>query len=149
MRMIQRLRQTASACPHPFRLLFCGTSINVSGTNLVWPLLTLYLRQQLGIPLTTVALLLTTNSVASRAVDRVGSSVAVLLSTTIRSCVMVPISAAYLSLQRAVAQGGSVRRHALARFHERWPRALSHQAARHASVHVPSRRREASPAIRR
>lgn len=100
--MIQRLRQVASDYPRSFWLLFWGTLINASGSSMVWPFLTIYLRQRLEIPLTAVALLLTVNSIASvaatsvtgPAVDRFGRKIAMLLSLSVSCAIMLGMSAA-------------------------------------------------------
>ncbi len=100
--MIQRLRQVATDYPRSFWLLFWGTLINASGSSMVWPFLTIYLRQRLEIPLTTVALLLTVHSIASvaatsvtgPAVDRFGRKIAMLLSLSISCAIMLGMSAA-------------------------------------------------------
>src|SRR5512133_1743584 len=59
-----RLRQTAQEYPRQFWLLFFGSLVNSSGGSMVWPFLTIYIRQKLGVPLTDVALVLTVNAVA-------------------------------------------------------------------------------------
>ncbi|MEW6569168.1 MAG: MFS transporter [Chloroflexota bacterium] len=115
--MLQRLRQTTSGHPRPFWLLFWGTLINASGSSMVWPFLTIYLRQRLDIPLTTVALLLTANSAAGiaattvtgPAVDRFGRKIAMLLSLGMSATVMLGMSTAStvgLWLVLMVAFGG-------------------------------------------
>jgi MFS family permease len=58
------LRQTAAEYPRQFWLLFFGSLVSSSGGSMVWPFLTIYIRQRLGVPLTDVALVLTVNSVA-------------------------------------------------------------------------------------
>jgi MFS family permease len=59
-----RLRRTAGEYPRQFWLLFFGSLVNSSGGSMVWPFLTIYIRQRLGVPLTDVALVLTVNAVA-------------------------------------------------------------------------------------
>jgi MFS family permease len=59
-----RLRRTADEYPRQFWLLFFGSLVSASGSSMVWPFLTIYIRQRLGVPLTDVALVLTVNSVA-------------------------------------------------------------------------------------
>ena len=59
-----RLRRTADEYPRQFWLLFFGSLVNSSGGSMVWPFLTIYIRQRLAVPLTDVALLLTVNSLA-------------------------------------------------------------------------------------
>lgn len=66
--------------PSGFWLLFWGTWISATGGSMVWPFLTLYLRQRLATPLTQITLLLTLNAVtglvtaaiAGLVVDRFG-----------------------------------------------------------------------------
>jgi MFS family permease len=61
-------------------LLFWGTLFGSSGQSLVWPFLTINIREQLGVPLTTITLLFTVQSIAGFAattllgplMDRVG-----------------------------------------------------------------------------
>jgi len=61
-------------------LLFWGTLLSSSGQSLVWPFLTINIREQLDIPLTTITLLFTAQSVAGFAatailgpiMDRIG-----------------------------------------------------------------------------
>lgn len=69
---------------------------------MVWPFLTIYMRQRLNVPLTTVALLLTLNSVVGLAtttiagplVDRFGRKGAMILSLAVGSLTFVGMSAA-------------------------------------------------------
>src|SRR5690554_2600949 len=61
-------------------LLFWGTLLSSSGQSLVWPFLTINIREQLGVPLTTITLLFTVQSIAGFAattilgplMDRIG-----------------------------------------------------------------------------
>lgn len=86
--MFRRLRETSAGYPRQFWLLFWGVLINSSGSSMVWPFLTIYLRQRLDVPLTTIALLLTLNAVAGLAstsltgpaVDRFGRKGAMVIS---------------------------------------------------------------------
>jgi len=85
--VINRIRRSTAGYPRQFWLLFWGMLISRSGSSMVWPFLTIYLRQRLDIPLTTVALLLTMNSavsivstsVAGPVVDRFGRKGAMVL----------------------------------------------------------------------
>jgi MFS family permease len=69
---------------------------------MVWPFLTIYMRQHLAVPLTTVTLLLTLNSavgliasfVAGPAVDRFGRKFAIVLSLAASSAIFVGMSLA-------------------------------------------------------
>ncbi len=48
--------------PRAFWLLFWGTLVSAAGGSMVWPFLTLYLRQRLAAPLTLITALLTLNA---------------------------------------------------------------------------------------
>ena len=86
--MLLRLRRATAGYPRQFWLLFWGVLVNSSGSSMVWPFLTIYLRQRLDVPLTTIALLLTANalaglastSIAGPAVDRFGRKGAMVIS---------------------------------------------------------------------
>ena len=62
--MLKRIRRTTAGYPRPFWILFWGSLVNSAGASMVWPDLTIYVRQLLQVPLTTVTLLFTANSVA-------------------------------------------------------------------------------------
>lgn len=78
--MLDRIKQTTTGYPRQFWILFWGRLISVAGGSMYWPFLTIYMRQQLEVPLTTVALLFTLNSatgllttfIAGPVVDRFG-----------------------------------------------------------------------------
>lgn len=59
------LSQRFGEYPRTFWILFWGSLVNSSGSSMVWPFLTIYLREKLDLPLTTVTLLLTIHSVAT------------------------------------------------------------------------------------
>jgi MFS family permease len=69
---------------------------------MVWPFLTIYMRQQLDVPLTTITLLLTINSITSLiasfiagpAVDRFGRKAAMVISLGMSSLIFIGMSAA-------------------------------------------------------
>ena len=90
--MLDRIRQATAGYPRQFWLLFWGKLISAAGGSMIWPFLTIYMRQQLDIPLTTVTLLFTLNSaaglmttfVAGPAVDRFGRKGAMFLSLAAR-----------------------------------------------------------------
>jgi len=85
--MLQRIRNATEGYPRQYWLIFWGMLINASGGSMVWPFLTIYMRQQLDVPLTSVTLLLTANSVSGLvatsfvgpAVDRFGRKRAMIL----------------------------------------------------------------------
>ena len=100
--MLNRIRQATQGYPRPFWILFWGMLVSRSGTSMVWPFLTIYLRQRLDIPLTTVALLMTLNSavglvatsVAGPVVDRFGRKGAMVLGMMAASLNLLAMSAA-------------------------------------------------------
>lgn len=59
-----RIRKNTSGYPRQFWTLFWGQLINSAGNAMVWPFLTVYMREHLAVPLTTITLLCTFNSVA-------------------------------------------------------------------------------------
>ena len=85
---LTRLRRAAADYPRQFWLLFWGMLLIAVGGSMVWPFLTIYLRRELNVSLTTVTLILTLNSVAGLAsmsvagpaVDRFGRKGAMLVS---------------------------------------------------------------------
>jgi MFS family permease len=100
--MLNRLRTTTADYPRQFWLLFWGMLLNSTGASLIWPFLTIYIRQRLGIPLTTVALLLTlqsafwllATSVAGPAMDQLGRKTAMLVSLIGNAATLIAMSVA-------------------------------------------------------
>ena len=100
--MLDRMRRATAGYPRQFWLLFWGMLISATGGSMIWPFLTIYMRQRLDIPLTTVTLLLTLNAaaglmttfVAGPAVDRFGRKGAMFLSLAIGSIMMLAMSMA-------------------------------------------------------
>lgn len=100
--MLTRARSLSSSYPRQFWLLFWGMLVNASGASMVWPFLTIYMRERLDVSLTTVALMLTANSlaglvsgsVAGPVVDRFGRKGAMVLSLVMSSVVMLGMSRA-------------------------------------------------------
>ena len=99
---LERLRRIAADYPRQFWLLFWGLLLNAVGGSMVWPFLTIYMRRELQVSLTTVTLLLTLNSIsglvatslAGPAVDRFGRKVAILLSLCVTGASMAAMSRA-------------------------------------------------------
>jgi len=93
--MLDRIRKNTSGYPRQFWTLFWGQLINSTGNAMVWPFLTIYMREHLGVPLTTITLLFTLNaaagvvatSIAGPAVDRFGRKIVMVLSM-LGSCVV-------------------------------------------------------------
>jgi len=100
--LFHRIRQTTVGYPRQFWLLFWGMLINAAGGSMIWPFMTIYMRQRLDIPLTTVALLLTLNSalglaattVAGPVVDRFGRKGVMALSLATSSATLVAMGMA-------------------------------------------------------
>jgi MFS family permease len=101
--VLERIRGTASGYPRPFWILFWGSLVNSAGSGMVWPFLTIYVRQLLQVPLTTVTLLFTFNSVAGLmsmslvgpAVDRFGRKRAMVLGLSANCLVLFSMSLAH------------------------------------------------------
>ncbi len=97
-----RLRATAAAYPRAFWVLFWGLLINSIGGSMVWPFLTIFMRQRLGVPLTVVTLLFSLNSSAGLvalsfigpAVDRFGRRFAMITGLVAGGLVLLAMSAA-------------------------------------------------------
>jgi MFS family permease len=95
--MISRIRGTISEYPLQFWILFCQRFIGSTGGSLVWPFFTVYLRQRLDIPLTTVGFLFAISSVVglfSQAiwgpvVDKYGRKIAMVAGLSNEVMVMV------------------------------------------------------------
>ena len=102
--MIHRLQSTIRelGLPRQFWLLFWGMLLNTAGGSMVWPFLTIYLRERLGVPLTTVTLLMTLNSAAALAavavagpvVDRFGRKWAMVIGLAAMSVTLATMSTA-------------------------------------------------------
>ncbi|HAL61819.1 MAG TPA: hypothetical protein DCP08_05360 [Chloroflexi bacterium] len=60
--MIPRVQKTIAEYPFQFWVIFCGRFIGSAGGSLVWPFISIYLRQRLNIPMTTVGLLFAVSS---------------------------------------------------------------------------------------
>lgn len=100
--MLDRIKQSTAGYPRQFWLLFWGMLISAVGGSMIWPFLTIYMRQRLDIPLTAVTLLLTLNAAAGLmttfvtgpAVDRFGRKGAMFLSLAVGSIMMLAMSMA-------------------------------------------------------
>ena len=83
-------------------LLFWGTLLSSSGQSLVWPFLTINIREQLGVPLTTITLLFTVQSIAGFTattilgpiMDRVGRKTPMIVGLLSSSAVLFLMSEA-------------------------------------------------------
>jgi len=85
---MRRLQRELAGFPRPFWVLFFGSVINSLGGGLVFPFLSLYLRQKLGAPMTTVGVIASVWSLAAfpgqlaggELADRVGRRTMMVLS---------------------------------------------------------------------
>jgi MFS family permease len=101
-RALQRFRRLSAEYPRQFWLLYAGMLISATGGSMIWPFMTIYVRQQLGVPMTTVGLLLTLNSasalvatlIAGPITDRLGRKGVMVVSLFARSAVFVAMSLA-------------------------------------------------------
>ena len=66
-KVLTRARSALEGYPRQFWVLFWGMLVNAAGVTLVWPFMTIFLRERLEVPLTTVTLLMTVNSIAGLA----------------------------------------------------------------------------------
>jgi MFS family permease len=71
-----KIRRTIGDFPAQFWILFLGTLISSTGGFLVWPFLTLYLRQSMRVSMTTIGLLFTLTSPINLFSQVVGGSLA-------------------------------------------------------------------------
>ena len=100
--LVDRVREATTGYPRQFWLLFWGMLINAAGGSVIWPFMTIYMRQRLDVSLTTVALLLTLNSVvglvattvAGPLVDRFGRKAAMAVSLATGSATLLVMSMA-------------------------------------------------------
>jgi MFS family permease len=100
--MIARFRSTTAGYPRQYWVLFWGLLINSIGGGLWWPFLTIYMRERLAVPLTTITLLFTLNavaglaamSIAGPAVDRFGRRFAMIIGLVASGLILLAMSAA-------------------------------------------------------
>lgn len=100
--MITRIRSSTAGYPRQFWVIFWGLLIHSIGGGLWWPVLTIFMRERLAVPLTTVTLLFTLNSVAGLAamsvagpaVDRFGRRFAMILGLVATGSILLGMSAA-------------------------------------------------------
>lgn len=74
--MRTRLRAHMGVYPRQFWLIMAGLLVSTIGTSMVWPFLTIYASEKLGLPLTQITLLLTLNGAVSLVATLVAGPVA-------------------------------------------------------------------------
>jgi MFS family permease len=100
--MITRFRSTVAGYPRQYWVLFWGLLISSIGGGLWWPFLTIYMRERLAVPLTTITLLFTLNaaaglvamSIAGPAVDRFGRRFAMIIGLVSGGLILLAMSTA-------------------------------------------------------
>ena len=100
--MLTRFRSTVAGYPRQYWVLFWGLLINSIGGGLWWPFLTIYMRERLAVPLTTITLLFTLNavaglaamSIAGPAVDRFGRRFAMIIGLVASGSILLAMSVA-------------------------------------------------------
>ena len=60
--------------PAQFWLMFAGLVISTTGTSMIWPFITIYSSQKLGLPLTAVTSLLSINALTALAASIIAGS---------------------------------------------------------------------------
>ncbi len=96
------LRDRLSGYPRQFWILFFGQLVSAIGMSLVWPFMTIYVREKLDVSLTVVGLVLAANSgaglvsqvVGGPLVDRFGRKIAMAASLGSRSVIMMSLGLA-------------------------------------------------------
>lgn len=74
--MIERIHRTYTTFDPQLWVLFVGTLINAIGFSLIFPFLTIYLTERLGLSLTTVGGLITLNAASGTVAQAIGGSLA-------------------------------------------------------------------------
>jgi MFS family permease len=95
-------KERLSAYPRQFWILFFGQLVSSIGMSLVWPFMTIYVRDKLGVALTVVGLVLAANSGAGLVsqlaggplVDRFGRKIAMAFSLGARSVILLGLGLA-------------------------------------------------------
>ncbi|MEM5774473.1 MAG: MFS transporter [Anaerolineaceae bacterium] len=93
--MFRQLRSLRGQYPGQFWLIFWGNLFSVIGMSMIWPFMTLYASKKLGLPLTTIASLMTLNSamaliasfVAGPLADRFGRRVIVIIGMALHGLI--------------------------------------------------------------
>ena len=70
--MLSGISNRLNAYPGQFWILFFGQSVSAVGRSLIWPFMTIYVRERLDVSLTVVGLVLATNSMAGLLSQLVG-----------------------------------------------------------------------------
>ena len=101
-KVLHRVRQSVADYPRGFWILSGATLIGFSGIHMIWPLMSLYARQQFDVPVATVSFVFTlffitsavTNTVAGAVVDRFGRKGSIVLGQAATCIIMLGMSLA-------------------------------------------------------
>lgn len=102
-RQVRDFRQTLASYPPAFRTIFYGSLVQAAGVSMIWPFMTVYMRENLGVAVATVTLLITmenligtaSTSVSGMVVDRFGRKTAMVVSMTVSGLVLLGMSLAH------------------------------------------------------
>jgi MFS family permease len=111
--MLHNLRSLKDRYPRQFYLLLAGNLVSATGGAMIWPFLSIYLRQRLDLPLATIASLLTLNAImgilssfiAGPAADRIGRKRIMAISLCAGVVYFLLMSQAETLLEYAVLMG--------------------------------------------
>jgi MFS family permease len=95
--VLSGIRNRLNAYPRQFWILFFGQLVSAVGMSLIWPFMTIYVRERLDVTLTVVGLVLAANSMAGLVsqlvggpvVDRFGRKIAMAISLGGRAVLML------------------------------------------------------------
>lgn len=101
-RLQQTVTHTIALYPRQFWVLFWGMLLNSIGASMIWPFLTIYVKQRLDVPLTTITLVTAADSaarllvtlLAGPAMDRLGRRGGLLVSLAVSAAALVLMSTA-------------------------------------------------------
>jgi MFS family permease len=100
--LLSSLHLRLSAYSRQFWILFIGQLVSAVGMSIIWPFMTIYVRERLNVSLTVVGLVLGANSMAGLlsqlvggpAVDRFGRKIAMIISLGARAVLMLGLGLA-------------------------------------------------------
>lgn len=99
-RQVHDFRQTLASYPPAFRTIFYGSLVQAAGVSMIWPFLTVYMRENLGVAVATVTLLITmeniigtaSTSISGMVVDKFGRKTAMVVAMTVSGLVLLGMS---------------------------------------------------------
>ncbi|GIK67518.1 MAG: MFS transporter [Chloroflexota bacterium] len=99
-RQVHDFRQTLASYPPAFRTIFYGSLVQAAGVSMIWPFMTVYMRENLGVAVATVTLLITmeniigtaSTSISGMVVDKFGRKTAMVVAMTVSGLVLLGMS---------------------------------------------------------